>query len=166
METLHRSSSRFILPLICVLLIVGCKQTKSDLAVEEPKKEAKVELTMDGSNMETFRSSMSRIAESLPPEKRKPFREAVAAVTINNMDLGAAVKAKAAGVQDSSAMQKAFKVLNGKNADEIMAMAEQMRNQRAAVQAFRNRPAPYNGPVPLKPAGQPAAPAGAPAPQA
>ncbi len=109
---------RFVLVLFAAaaLLVTGC----------EP--------TIDASSEESVKTSIKQVKESLPEDRQKEFQDAVATVAFSDADMGAMM----AGLQDGESLIDAAKTkLDGKSADEIFAMAEEVEARRAKEKAER-----------------------------
>lgn len=151
MATLHRGTFRLVLSLLCALALAGCAKQ-----------------TIDGSSEEAFRASIARMAKELPADKRDQFQKSVGLVTVKNMDLPALFNGLKDGKQPDKDYAKGGRAaLDGKNVDEVIAMAAAIRAELAAKQAAikANQP-PANGAGLLKapPPAAPAATGSAPAP--
>lgn len=87
--------------------------------------------TVDGSSEEAMRDSIQKIKDELPDEKREEFNDAIMTVAFEDVSL----KSMMAGTQDGESIKDgAMSKLDGKSADEIIAMAEEIEARRAAEQ--------------------------------
>lgn len=84
---------------------------------------------IDGSSEEAFKKSISKVAESLPEEKRKQFSADVMLLAFQNMDLGKVMSGKQNPEDISGSM---ISSLGGKTAGEVSAEAARVREARAA----------------------------------
>lgn len=96
---------------IAAVLLSGCG---------EPK--------IDGSSEEAFKKSLSKVAESLPAEKREQFSADVMLLAFQNMDLGKVISGKQKPDDISEGM---LTTLGGKTAGEVSAEAARVREARA-----------------------------------
>jgi hypothetical protein len=148
-RTTFRTVSRLFLPLLCILLMAGCAKT------------------IDGSSDEAYKASLTKIAKSLPDDRRLEFQNAVGLITVKSLNLAALLTGKMpAGGPSRSARE----MLNGKTVDQVLHMAEEIRQENEKRRAERQAAPQFRQPMPTPPpapAGN-AAPAAqvAPAPQA
>lgn len=84
--------------------------------------------TVDTSSDETMKSSIAKVRESLPVEKRAEFDEALSIIAFSEIDLKNLFASGAAGVNVTEAKVK--QSLHGKTGDEIIAQAAQIKKER------------------------------------
>jgi hypothetical protein len=80
------------------------------------------EPTIDGSSERAFHDSAAKVASGLPPDERWAFTDALLLVTMTGIDFGEPL---AEGEQLD--FEGAIARLHGMSAEEIMAMAEELR---------------------------------------
>lgn len=91
---------------------------------------------IDTSTPESTSSSIAKVRESLPQDKRADFDSALQVVMMNQVDLGAVLfQAFASATPDVGAYQTKFKnAINGKTGSEIIADAQRIKSDRDAKQ--------------------------------
>lgn len=139
-----RTHVRLFLPLLCILLMAGCAKT------------------IDGSSEEAYKESLTKIAKSLPDERRKEFQNAVGLVTVKSLNLGALLTGK---VPPGGPSKSAREMLNGKTVDQVLRMADEIRADNEKRRAARQAAPQFRQLMPAPAAPGNTAPA-APAPQA
>lgn len=99
------------------LLLSGCDKPKVDTSTDE-----------------TMKTSLQKVKESLPEDKRQEFSEATSTIMMNSVDMKALMAGAFSGNGDAVATQQAEKVkevLNGKTGEEIINEAKAIQAERA-----------------------------------
>jgi hypothetical protein len=82
---------------------------------------------IDGSSKEAAQASIQKVRDSLPESQRKEFDQAVAQLTMSNLDF----KALFTGTQSAEAMaDNALASLNGKTASQVITEARALQQAR------------------------------------
>jgi hypothetical protein len=103
---------KYLLLFCCVLALSGCG---------EPK--------LDGTSEETMKASVVQVASKLPAEKKAKFEKAVQVVAFSKVSFKDVVSGKQTPEHIASGM---FAELNGKTADEVIASADVIIEERKA----------------------------------
>ncbi|MDR2031231.1 MAG: hypothetical protein LBP86_03005 [Azoarcus sp.] len=91
------------------------------------------ETKLDGSSEKAFQKSAQKVMESLPKDKQKKFGEAIGVVMFAGVgEASAAVLSQGAGGALEEVEKKMLEKLNGKTADEVIAMAEELKQKIGA----------------------------------
>lgn len=106
---------------LCVFVLAGC---------DKPK--------IDASSEEAIKTSISKIKDSLPEDQKERFSDSAALVITSHFNIGDLMKDAFSGkssadikVLAETKKQEAFKSLDGKTADDIIAEADKIRAERA-----------------------------------
>ena len=86
--------------------------------------------TIDTSSDETMKASAQKVRESLPESKRAEFDEAIQILAFSQLDMSTIMAGGASGAAAIEAKVKG--TLSGKNAEEIIAQAAQVKAERQA----------------------------------
>ena len=103
---------KYLLLFCCALALSGCG---------EPK--------LDGTSEEAMKASVAQVASKLPAEKKDKFEKAVQIVAFSKVSFKDVVSGKQA---PESIASKMFAELNGKTADEVIASADLIIEERKA----------------------------------
>ncbi|WP_275150672.1 DUF6694 family lipoprotein [Citrobacter koseri] len=109
---------RFLVIGALALTLVGCDKPKVDASTDEAMK-----------------TSLQKVKESLPEDKRQEFTEATSTIMMNSIDMKALMAGAFSGNGDAIATQQAEKakaLLNGKTGEEIINEANAILAERAA----------------------------------
>src|SRR5690554_965710 len=92
------------------------------------------EPTVDATSEESMKASIQKIKDTLPEDKKEEFGKAVLAVSFSDFSFAEMM----AGTQDGASLVKGAKEkLNGKTADEIFEMVDDVRNKREKEESER-----------------------------
>ncbi|QLR43072.1 hypothetical protein HV346_10465 [Enterobacter sp. RHBSTW-00994] len=100
-----------------VLLLSGCDKPKVDTSTDE-----------------SMKTSLQKVKESLPEDKRQAFSDAATTIMMSNVDMKAVMAGAFSGNGDAIATAQAEKVkaaLNGKTGEEIISEAKAIQAERA-----------------------------------
>lgn len=87
------------------------------------------EARLDGSSEEAFKESLEKISKGLEESKREQFKTAISEVLFSGIDLKTIMSGEVTPEGRAEAVRKE---LAGKNADEVIAEANRLREARAA----------------------------------
>ena len=80
--------------------------------------------TLDASNKETISTSSKAIFESLPEERKKPFKD-----SLTGFVMIGSLAAMAKNIPQDEAMKAIMAKLDGKNGEEIIALAQVLKTE-------------------------------------
>lgn len=109
---------KFLIIGALALTLVGCDKPKVDTSTDE-----------------TMKSSLQKVKESLPEDKRQEFTDATSTIMMNSIDIKALMAGAFSGNGDAIVTQQAESakaLLNGKTGEEIINEANTIRAERAA----------------------------------
>lgn len=105
--------NQFLLPMMAVaILVVGCSDPK-----------------INSSSEEAFKASIEKVRQSLDDQKRQEFDSALQQVAFSNLNIEAMLMGTASKESIARDMQAS---LNGKSADDVIAVASAIRAEREA----------------------------------